>query len=216
MPVPASINDLSTTAGSNYPQGTDTPGTGDDTIRALSSFIAGLRDQLNGTIDAGTLKNPIFTGSPTGLRAPLVASKSATTSRTTTTLSDDPHLIVALSTGVWSLNGFLSFYGSTTGTQSIKIRPEFSGTATTWTTNLSGFVNGSFNAGNAAVYAMPQTFLMPNPITTASGAQDYMQISGVIVVTVAGNFSIQWAQQSSSSNATNLTVGSWISCLKVS
>lgn len=66
MPVPATIADLSTTAGSNYPQGSDTPTTGDDTFRALSSFIAQLRDQLNDTSNTGTLKNPVLSGTATG------------------------------------------------------------------------------------------------------------------------------------------------------
>lgn len=44
MPVPASINDLSTTAGSNSPPGSESPATLDDYIRALSAFIAQLRD----------------------------------------------------------------------------------------------------------------------------------------------------------------------------
>lgn len=44
MPVPSSINDLSTTAGSNSPPGSESPATLDDYIRALSSFIALIRD----------------------------------------------------------------------------------------------------------------------------------------------------------------------------
>lgn len=45
MPVPASINDLSTTAASNYPQGSE-PALPlmDDYMRAFASFIAWLRD----------------------------------------------------------------------------------------------------------------------------------------------------------------------------
>jgi hypothetical protein len=67
MPIPTSVNDLSTTAGSNYPQDTDTPTTGDDVLRALSSFIAGQRDQLNGTAaSTGTVKNPVLSGTATG------------------------------------------------------------------------------------------------------------------------------------------------------
>lgn len=65
MPVPVTIADLSTTAGSNYPQGSDTPTTGDDTMRALSSFIALLRDKLNGTSAAGTLLTPTINGNAT-------------------------------------------------------------------------------------------------------------------------------------------------------
>lgn len=45
MPVPASINDLSTTPGLNSPSGSENPTTADDYFRTLSAFIAGLRDK---------------------------------------------------------------------------------------------------------------------------------------------------------------------------
>lgn len=54
MPVPASINDLSTSAGSNSPAGTETPSEGDNYIRTYGSFIAALRDLLNG-VSASTV-----------------------------------------------------------------------------------------------------------------------------------------------------------------
>jgi hypothetical protein len=44
MPIPVLISELSQTAASNYPAGSDSPATLDDTQRALSSFIAQLRD----------------------------------------------------------------------------------------------------------------------------------------------------------------------------
>lgn len=44
MPVPASINDLSTTAGSNSPPGSESPAVLDDYQRAHASFIAQLRN----------------------------------------------------------------------------------------------------------------------------------------------------------------------------
>jgi hypothetical protein len=55
MPVPAAITDLSTTPGSNYPAGSETPTEGDNYIRTLSAFIAQLRDMLNGTSGSPTL-----------------------------------------------------------------------------------------------------------------------------------------------------------------
>lgn len=45
MPVPASINDLSTTAGSNSPPGSESPATLDDYLRTHAAFIAQLRDR---------------------------------------------------------------------------------------------------------------------------------------------------------------------------
>jgi hypothetical protein len=49
MPVPSTINDLSTTAASNSPSGSETPTEGDNYLRTLSAFIASLRDLTNGT-----------------------------------------------------------------------------------------------------------------------------------------------------------------------
>lgn len=68
MPVPASINDLSTTASANSPAGSESPGIIDDIQRAHASFIATLRDQsaaqqtaLNAKLDkaGGTLTGPL-------------------------------------------------------------------------------------------------------------------------------------------------------------
>lgn len=64
MPVPATINDLSTTVGSNSPAGTETPKDGDNYLRAHASFIASVRDFTNGTTTC-TLKAPTITGTPT-------------------------------------------------------------------------------------------------------------------------------------------------------
>lgn len=66
MPVPSTINDLSTTAGSNYPSGSETPTEGDNYLRTLSSFIALLRDKLNGTSATGTIKDATHSGNPAG------------------------------------------------------------------------------------------------------------------------------------------------------
>lgn len=44
MPIPSTIDQLSQTAASNYPSGSDSPSTLDDTQRAHASFIALLRD----------------------------------------------------------------------------------------------------------------------------------------------------------------------------
>jgi hypothetical protein len=64
--VPASINDLSTTASSNSPAGSETPTEGDNYIRSYGSFIALLRDKLNGTSATGTVKEATFSGTMAG------------------------------------------------------------------------------------------------------------------------------------------------------
>lgn len=52
MPVPTVITDLSTTAASNYPAGSDSPATLDDVQRAHAAFIAQLRDGTGFTAGA--------------------------------------------------------------------------------------------------------------------------------------------------------------------
>ena len=49
MPVPTTIDQLSTTAASNYPAGTDSPATLDDVQRAHGAFIAQIRDGVQVT-----------------------------------------------------------------------------------------------------------------------------------------------------------------------
>jgi hypothetical protein len=44
MPVPSSIDELSLTAGNNYPTGSESPTTADEYLRFHASCIAGLRD----------------------------------------------------------------------------------------------------------------------------------------------------------------------------
>ena len=52
MPVPANISDLSTTAGSNPPTGSETPQEGDNHLRAAYSFIRQISDRIDGTTPA--------------------------------------------------------------------------------------------------------------------------------------------------------------------
>jgi hypothetical protein len=59
MPIPTAITDLSTTAASNYPAGTEAPNVIDDTLRAHAAFIAQLRDGPV-TLAAGSVSAPAY------------------------------------------------------------------------------------------------------------------------------------------------------------
>jgi hypothetical protein len=66
MPLPSSINDLSTTPASNSPAGSESPTLTDDYLRYYASYIAALRDVvLSGTASLTTL-NLAYTGTLTG------------------------------------------------------------------------------------------------------------------------------------------------------
>lgn len=57
MPVPANISNLSTTAGSNPPTGSETPQEGDNHLRAAYSFIRQISDRIDGTTPANVTVN---------------------------------------------------------------------------------------------------------------------------------------------------------------
>lgn len=63
MPVPTTIDQLSTTAASNFPAGSDSPASLDDTQRAHAAFIAQLRDAM---MPAGTRIPFAQAAAPTG------------------------------------------------------------------------------------------------------------------------------------------------------
>lgn len=174
---------------------------------------------VNGTDAAFTgltvTGNASITGTTTAKGVAIVATKTVNTSRSsTTTLADDPHLSVSLSSGTWAISGILMFYGTTTGTQSIKFFPSVSAVPAASGLNLSGYVNTAVMNGNLSMTAF-NTSVMPSPISTSSAAPDYVNLSGFIVVATPGTLTIQWAQSSSSANATNLLAGSSLICTKV-
>lgn len=144
MPVPASINDLSTTAGSNSPPGSESPATLDDYLRAHASFIAQLRDgrqpldaTLTGMAGVTTAANQLIyatgvdTFAATGLTAfarTLLDDPDAATARATLELTSSgpttPTFINSFtdagSTRYWKVNGivFISIDVSRTTTPS--------------------------------------------------------------------------------------------------
>lgn len=66
MPVPSSITSLSQTAGSNSPAGSESPALIDDYLRALSAFIAFLRDDKAST--TGSYSDPAWIASLSGAK----------------------------------------------------------------------------------------------------------------------------------------------------
>lgn len=82
MPVPTSINDLSQTAGSNSPSGSDSPTVTDDHLRAGYSFIAVLRDDKADSADVVALTGAqTIAGVKTFSSTPVVPDDSFTFSK---------------------------------------------------------------------------------------------------------------------------------------
>lgn len=65
MPVPTSITDLSTTATSNPPAGSETPQEGDNHLRAAYSFIRAIYDRITDGLQNLTINNLMVNGNTT-------------------------------------------------------------------------------------------------------------------------------------------------------
>lgn len=142
------------------------------------------------------------------------AVKPANTARTsTTTLTADPDLQLALAAGTWIFDCVLPFTGGTTGSSDAKITFEFSGTASAtgsfWipfgpTTSSSTVVNN-----NSTALASTQVIGTYSTTTPVSA-----QPKGGVVVTAAGTLALYWSQNTSSSTATTAQAGSWLRAIR--
>jgi hypothetical protein len=151
------------------------------------------------------------------LKPVVAAVKSATTSRSsTTTLSNDPHLTVALTSGTWTIDCYLPIWATTSGAGGLKLYFAYSGT----TTSSSWAGDGIINAGSGVI--VPKTVNADTFIASAINTQaglpgaDWERLTGFLTVTTSGTFSLQWAQNSSNANAANIGQGAWLVCTKVS
>jgi len=137
----------------------------------------------------------------------IYAVKTATTSRTsTTTLADDPHLLITLPAGTWAVELWAPVWASTLGTNGFQYALAFSGTSTSSSFALNVLMNNVANSRPTAAVGIQDSF---GTITVGTGISgvDWIHLFGTIIVTVAGDLSFQWSQSSLSANATNVGIG---------
>jgi hypothetical protein len=141
-------------------------------------------------------------------------TKSANTSRSSnTTLADDPHLVLAIPVGTWLVESYIPIWTTTSGAGGAKYAFAFSGTATAQFGSWGSIAN---------TLTVLQTRSLAETVTAASISSasglptiDYIRFTGLLIVSITGNLSFQWAQNSSNSNALNLPAGAWLTCTKV-
>jgi hypothetical protein len=140
------------------------------------------------------------------------AAKSATTSRnSTTSRTDDPHLVLSsLSAGTWAFEAQLFFYSTSSDAGGVSMSLAFSGTTSSAFRTAYGTIGGPFWGASAITSAVANTSSSSN-----STAPAWEILKGFLVVTVAGNLSVQWAQFSSDANNLNLLAGSYITARRV-
>jgi hypothetical protein len=140
----------------------------------------------------------------------LAATKAAQTSRSSTTvLADDPDLTLALATnGIYHVTAHIRCSQGGAGAGGMKICLGFSGTlysdANGAPIKYSSF--GHVNAGDfGPLVETIGTGSVHSP--TVGSNNDFIMFDGYVYVTAAGNLTVKWAQNSSSTDATILAKG---------
>lgn len=141
---------------------------------------------------------------------PIVGSRASTI-----TPVSDAHLTgIPLELGTFEIEFVGLFTLTTTGTQGLRTKWAFTGTATNPVRNCLGPGDSASNPNNNATL-MAQAFQSTGQealyFTAASAAYaSIREITNAFTVTAAGNFSFAWAQAVSSANNTNLQPGSYL------
>lgn len=148
-----------------------------------------------------------------------VSATDRSSATTGTTLTDDPELSgLALAAGTYEIHVML-FAASASSTPDIKTAWDFSGT---WTTPVRA-LNGPGTTATGGATANTEWRADGQAANSAAAyslaaTSDYSVIHEEchdVVVTVAGDFSLQWAQQTSDANATSVKPGSYISARRI-
>lgn len=158
-----------------------------------------------------------------------ITNKAAATSRnsggTGTTYVDDPHLsAIALAVGTYEIELVGLFTLATTNTQKIKTQWAFTGTWNGTTAPRQCTGPGSAQVGGPT--AVTDMFLQGLHLNGQDAIYDvnlgttsycgFREVAGNVNVTVAGNLSLQWAQQTASANNTTLQEGSYFRVRRIS
>lgn len=137
------------------------------------------------------------------------AIKPGATSRaSTTTLTDDPDLAIALPrAGTWIFEVWLNYTGGTLGSSDLKVRPAFTGTSTF---DVFG-INAINTTATSQVTQAGGTMAGPGVAAGTNGGNFLnMDLKGTVVTTTTGTLSLQWAQNTSSGTSTTLRQGCWL------
>lgn len=142
--------------------------------------------------------------------------KGSTTARSnTTTLAADPDLVLSIVTpGMYALDAMIGIWGTTTSTQGIKYQIysggiQFAANTVGGVAELFGAVAGSAVISIGAPLGTATTLA---DMGTTSAQNEILHITGSFLATALDHavLGFAWAQNSSSANATNVSIASYL------
>lgn len=143
---------------------------------------------------------------------PKTTTKAAATDRTNNTMTADPELAgIALAVGTYEIDLVLMWTQLTTATQKLRTQWGFSGTwnspiracfgpgsaATSSRADVAEMQVGAYASNTDALYC----------VAAGAGFSSVRETCRLVTVTVAGNLSLVWAQNTTSANITSVKAG---------
>lgn len=196
----------------------------DLSLMATDAELAGAITGLAAVASSGDYAD--LSGTPT-LPVSKDAMKTALTEYTTSTVTADPDLILALPVGTFDVDMLLLYDG--TANNDMKVQPTFSGTATIGASVLSPRAAAAANTGTnvawdsglhnlGAIVGWGGTFSSAG--ASGQGVALPWRMQGRVVVTGAGNLGVSVAKQNNTdtgggANATRLLAGSYLSAVQI-
>lgn len=170
-----------------------------------------LGDMLLATNGTERLRLKLATADMYGQGVSITRVKTALTARnSTTTLTDDPHLIAPLTSGVWNIRAWIPVSIAAGGAgNGWKLAFGFTGTKAN---DIMTVLSPDYSLAAMQSVGMTGGTSIASAATTASG---WLIVDGTLTVTGAGNISLQWAQNSSGVQNLTFGLGASLICTKI-
>lgn len=173
---------------------------------AISTITSATITTLTSTTVNATTLNGTVKGVGGAVSAICSATISATSGTTGTTLTNVTGMSLALTAGTWAINAYLQTVS--TVNSGLKLALAYSGTTT------SCVYTGEQDNGVTA-NAHTTTTTIGNPVAASTSVTTDASIVGTIVVSTAGNLTVQFAQNASHADTTSVFINSNIVATRI-
>lgn len=170
---------------------------------------------MSGLTAARTFTYPDQSGTiPLLENAFTIVPKIADLARTNNvTLANDNHLVAALAIGTYRIQVFAVF--DVASQTDVKIATAFSGTATHISTYRKSMIAAATAGTDVFTESIATGLLASTSLAGTGSGIVIVEVDAVIVVTVAGTWGFQWAQDTTGAQACTLKAGSYLQYMKV-
>lgn len=125
----------------------------------------------------------------------------------TTALADDPELTITVPAGKYTVESFLFITAGSAGGFSVQV----GGTAIRQQQAIEYSAN-EYNIFGTFISSKPPALLVP--YTVSGNSIYFVRVTGGVIISTGGTYTIKWAQATSSTTNTTLSAGSYLRLIR--